>query len=157
MMRAMLRTIGRVLDSRATVYAACGATLALGLFFIFVWSPLPFGWKGIDFYYEIAQSLARGEPFSSLDIVWGYGYFRAFWYRLFGDHAWIPLCVQALVNATIPLMVYHLVRLEAGDRIAVAAAVLIALFSFNTVYASTQASDSICTALVVAAVLCFAR
>jgi hypothetical protein len=157
MMWAMLRTIERALDRRATVYAACAVSLALGLFFIFVWSPLPFGWKGIDFYYEIAQSLAKGEPFPTLNIVWGYAYFLAFWYRIFGDHAWIPLCVQAVVNAAIPLMAYHLVRAELGHRIAVATAVLIALFSFNTVYAATQASDSICTALFVAAMLCFAR
>src|SRR5262249_26258354 len=75
MMGTMLRILERVLDTRATVYAACGVTLALGLFFIFVWSPLPWGWKGIDFYYEIAQSLARGEPFPTLNIVWGYAYF----------------------------------------------------------------------------------
>src|SRR5438093_10077273 len=99
----------RVLDSRATVYVSCGISLVLGLFFIFVWSPLPWGWHGIDFYYEIATSLAKGAPFPTMHIPWGYAYFLAFWYWLFGDHQWIPLCAQAALNASIPLLLYHVV------------------------------------------------
>jgi hypothetical protein len=139
---------------RAAVAAACLVSCALGLFFVFVWSPLPWGWKGIDLYYEIALSVARGEPFPTMHLVWGYVYFLAFWYRLFGDHQWIPLCAQVLLNATIPLLLYHMVRIAIGPRIAVVTAVLAGVFSFNTVYASTQASDAVCTVLVVAAMLC---
>ena len=150
----MKRAVARVLERRSTVYAACAASVALGLFFIFVWSPLPWGWKGIDLYSEIALELARGEPFPTLDRMWGYPYFLAFWYRVFGDRQWIPLIVQVLLNACIPLMLYHLVRRELGERVAVTSAILAGLFSFNTVYASTQASDSLCTVLVVATMLC---
>jgi Dolichyl-phosphate-mannose-protein mannosyltransferase len=146
----------RIDDQRLSVAAACLASFALGLFFIFIWSPLPWGWKGIDFYYEIALSVARGAPFPTMHLVWGYVYFLAFWYRLFGDHQWIPLCVQALLNATVPLMLYHMVRLQLGPRVGATTAVLAGVFSFNTVYASTQASDSVCTVLVVAAMLCIA-
>jgi hypothetical protein len=142
--------------NKSAVYAASAASFALGLFFIFVWTPLPWGWKGIDGYDQIALGLARGEPFPTIHIVWGYAYFLAIFYRLFGDHPAIPLTVQAALNACIPLMLYHLVKLEMNERIAVAAAVLTGLFSFNTVYVSTQASDPVCTVLVVAAVLCFA-
>lgn len=149
----VFRMLSRMIESRATVWAACGVSLLLGLFFVFVWSPLPWGWKGIDFYYEIARALAHGAPFPTVHLVWGYAYFLAFWYRLFGDRQWVPLVVQVALNATIPLMLYHLVRAELGQRVAVAAALLAGLFSFNTVYASTQASDSVCTVLVVAAVL----
>ena len=137
------------------VYAACAVTLALGLFFIFVWTPLPWGWHGIDFYYENALALARGEPFGTTKIMWGYAYFLAPWYYMFGDRPWIPLTAQAAINASIPLMLYYLARREIGARVAVAAAVLCAALSFNTVYASTQASDSICTAIVVAMMLCW--
>ena len=140
----------------AAVAAACLASLGLGLFFVFVWSPLPWGWKGIDLYYEIALSVAHGAPFPTMHLVWGYVYFLAFWYRVFGDHQWIPLCAQVLLNATIPLMLFHLVSITIGSRIGVVAAVLTGIFSFNTVYASTQASDSVCTMLVVAAMLCLA-
>src|SRR6266513_5308073 len=98
------------LDPKRLVYAACGIAFLLGLFFIFVWSPLPWGWHGIDFYYEIALSLARGDPFPTMHLVWGYAYFLAGVYRLFGDRPWVPLCVQAIANASIPLMLYHLVR-----------------------------------------------
>src|SRR6185436_18504725 len=122
------------------------------LFFIFVWTPLPWGWKGIDDYGRIAMSLAHGEPFPTVHLIWGYAYFLAIFYRLFGDQPAVPLCVQALLNGCIPLMLYHLVRLETSaddrsERIAVMAAALAGLFSFNTVYASTQASDSVCTVL----------
>ena len=141
---------------RAGVAAACLASCGLGFFFVFVWSPLPWGWKGIDLYYEIALSVAHGEPFPTMHLVWGYVYFLAFWYRLFGDHQWIPLCAQVLLNATIPLMLYRLVSVEIGPRVAVVAAILAGVFSFNTIYASTQASDSVCTVLVVAAMLCLA-
>jgi hypothetical protein len=138
---------------RAAVAAACLASLVLGLFFIFVWTPLPWGWKGIDFYYEIALSVAHGEPFPTMHRVWGYIYFLAFFYRLFGDRQWIPLCVQALLNAAVPLMLYHMVRITIGGRVAVVAALLAGVLSFNTVYASTQASDSLCTVVVVATML----
>jgi hypothetical protein len=159
----MLRAVESLLERRTTVYAACVASFVLGLFFIFVWTPLPWGWKGIDDYGRIAMSLARGEPFPTVHLVWGYAYFLAIFYRLFGDHPAIPLCAQALLNAAVPLVLYHLVRIEAAgaaprrrERIAVTAAVLAGLFSFNTVYASTQASDSVCTVLVVAMILCVA-
>ena len=144
------------IDRRPAVAAACLASLGLGLFFVFVWSPLPWGWKGIDLYYEIALSVAHGAPFPTMHLVWGYVYFLAFWYRVFGDHQWIPLCAQVLLNATIPLMLFHLVSITIGSRVGVVAAVLAGIFSFNTVYASTQASDSVCTVLVVAAMLCLA-
>jgi len=109
---------------RAAVYAACGVSLALGLFFIFVWSPLPWGWHGIDFYYELSQSLVHGDAFPTMERMWGYPYFLAGWYRLFGDRQWIPLCVQALANASIPLMIYMIVRLEMSEAVAIVSAVL---------------------------------
>src|SRR5882672_4339085 len=138
-----------------TVYAACVVTFALGLFFIFIWTPLPWGWHGIDFYYENALALARGEPFGTTKIMWGYAYFLAPWYYVFGDRPWIPLVAQAAINASIPLMVFYLARREIGARVAVVAAVLAAVLSFNTIYASTQASDSICTVIIVGMVLCW--
>ena len=141
---------------RAIVFAACGVSLALGLFFIFGWSPLPWGWHGIDFYYEDALSLAGGSPFQTMDRVWGYAYFLAGFYRLFGDRPWIPLCAQALANASIPLMIYALVRLEMSERVAVVSALVVGLFSFNTIYAATQAADAMCTVLFVAMALAFA-
>src|SRR5580765_6999994 len=137
----------------AIVYGACAVTFALGLFFIFVWTPLPWGWHGIDFYYENALALARGESFGTTKIMWGYAYFLAPWYYLFGDRPWIPLVAQAAINASIPLMVYHLARREIGERVAMVAAALAGILSFNTIYASTQAADAICTPIVAALVL----
>jgi hypothetical protein len=148
----MLRS-GRADGPPAIVYAACTVTFALGLFFIFVWTPLPWGWHGIDFYYENALALARGEPFGTTKIMWGYPYFLAAWYYVFGDRPWIPLVVQAAINASIPLMLYHLARREVGKRVAIVAAALSAVLSFNTVYVSTQAADAVCTAIVTALML----
>src|SRR5262245_17655417 len=137
-------------------YAASAVSLLAGLFFIFVWTPLPWGWKGIDGYDTISVALARGEPFPTVHLVWGYAYFLALFIRLFGNHPAIPLTAQAILNACIPVMLYRLIALDMSERIAATAAVLTGLFSFNTVYVSTQTSDPVCTVLVVAAVLSFA-
>lgn len=156
-MTAMRETIARVLDSTRTVYAACLVSLVLGLAFIFVWAPHPWGWAGIDAYHVLALELARGEAFSTTDVPWGYAYFVAASYTLFGERTWVPLVVQAVANAFVPLMLYHLVAPLTDRRTAVLASLLAGVFSFNTLYASTQASDAMCTVLFMAALLCFAR
>jgi len=132
-----MRVVNALLDRRSTVYVASAASLALGLFFIFVWTPLPWGWKGIDGYDAISLALANGAPFPTVHLVWGYAYFLAVFYWLFGNQPAIPLAAQALLNASIPLMLYHIVRAEMTERIAVMAALLAGFLSFNTVYAST--------------------
>jgi len=156
-MTAVRQALVRVLDSRSSVYAACGLSLALGLAFVFVWAPHPWGWAGIDYYHVLAQELARGEPFSTTDVPWGYAYFVAFWYWLSGETLWVPLVAQVVANAAVPLLLYHLVAPLGGHRTAVMSALLAGVLSFNTVYASTQASDAICTVLFTAALLLFAR
>src|SRR5260221_8608186 len=126
--------VERALDRKAAVSAACGITLALGLFFIFVWAPHPWGWEGFDHYHQLALTVASGHPFPTMEVPWGYAYFLAAFYRLFGDHPWIPLVVQALLNATVPLLVFLLARTWFDESIAVVAAVITGVFSFNTVY-----------------------
>jgi hypothetical protein len=148
---------GGVLESESTVYAACAAALAIGLAFIFVRAPHPWGVEGFDHYHELALAVASGRPFPTMDVPWGYAYFLAAFYRLFGDHPAIPLTVQALLNAWVPLLVYRLALHWVERRTAVLAAVLSGLFSFNTVYASTQSSDAVCTVIVLAATLAFVR
>ena len=132
-------------------------TLGLGYFFTFVWAPHPWSWQGIDAYHELAKSLARGEPFQTTDVPWGYAYYAAAFYRVFGERLWLPLVVQATLNALVPLLLYRLVAPMAGKRVAVLAALITGVLSFNTIYASTQTSDSICTVLFLAGLLCFAR
>ena len=56
------------------VAAASAATLAIGLFFVFVWAPHPWGWYGIDQYHQLAVQLANAEPFQTFDVPWGYAY-----------------------------------------------------------------------------------
>ena len=146
----------RAVNSELTVYGACAASLAIGLFFIFVWSPQPWGWEGFDHYHELALAVARGEPFPTMEVPWGYAYFLAAFYRLFGDHPWIPLVVQATVNAAMPVLVYRLACTWLDRSTAILAAVLTGLFSFNTVYSSTQSSDAICSCLFMAAIVAFA-
>ena len=149
--------LARVLDSRLSVYAACLLTLALGLVFVFVWAPHPWGWAGIDYYHVLALELARGGEFLTTDVPWGYAYFVAFWYWLSGERLWVPLVAQVVANATVPLLLYRLVSPLAGSRTATLSALLVGVLSFNTVYASTQASDAVCTVLFMAALTCFAR
>ncbi len=142
---------------RLTVCVACAASLALGLFFIFVWAPHPWGWDGFDNYHDLGLIVARGESFPTTDVPWGYAYYLASFYRVFGDRPWIPLVAQATLNALVPLLVYQFARTEFDERVAAVAALLSGFLSFNTVYASTQSSDAVCTVIFVAAVLAFAR
>ncbi|MDO8677396.1 MAG: glycosyltransferase family 39 protein [Acidobacteriota bacterium] len=153
----MRRGLERLLDSTRTVYLASAVSLALGLFFIFVWAPHPWSWQGIDAYHELARAITRGDGFPTTDVPWGYAYFAAAFYYVFGEHVWIPLVAQVILNATVPVMLYHLVRPLSTQRTAVLAAAIVGVFSFNTVYASTQVSDTICTVMFLAALLCFAR
>jgi len=143
--------------SRLTVYVACAASLLLGIFFVFVWAPHPWGWEGIDHYHDFGLAVARGESFPTTDYPWGYAYYLAPFYRAFGDRPWIPLVVQVSLNAFAPLLVYAFARTEFDERVAVVAALLTGFLSFNIVYASTQSSDSLCNVIFVAAILIFAR
>ncbi len=139
----------------ATVWAACLLSLAIGLLFLFVRAPHPWGWNGFDHYHELALALAAGQPFPTMEVPWGYAYFLAIFYRLAGDRPWIPLLVQVTLNAATPLLLFALARRWTDDRTAALAALLLGAFSFNTVYASTQSSDAICTVLFLGATLAF--
>jgi hypothetical protein len=147
----------RWLDSPRAPLWASAASLVIGLVFAFVRAPHPWGWEGIDQYHELAQALARGEPFGTTDVPWGYAYFVAFFYAIFGPHAWLPVLAQVIANAAAPLLLYRLVEPMTGARTAALAAALAGVFSFNTIYASTLASDAICTVLFLAALVSFAR
>src|SRR5438094_2634739 len=103
---------------RRIVYAACGVTLMIGLFFVFVWAPHPWGWEGFDHYHDLALQLARGRPFPTMEVPWGYAYFLAAFYRVFGDRPWIPLVGQVLLNASIPLLVFAIGRSWLDQRTA---------------------------------------
>jgi hypothetical protein len=153
----MIESLARLLDRTSTVRLASAISLALGLFFTFIWAPHPWGWQGIDQYHYLASALARGEPFGTTDVPWGYAYFAAAFYRLFGPRIWIVLTAQVIINATAPLVLYRLVRPYTSQRVAVLASLITGAFSFNNVYASTQASDALCTILFLVALLALAR
>lgn len=122
-------------------------SLGLGLVFVFVWAPHPWGWFGIDQYHQIAIDLAKGQPFPTIDVPWGYAYFLALFYWLFGPTPAPALVAQVVLNALIPLLVYRIASREFDTRVAALATCLVAVLSFNTIYASTEASDSVCTFL----------
>jgi 4-amino-4-deoxy-L-arabinose transferase-like glycosyltransferase len=153
----MSHAIERALDSDWAVYAACATSLVLGLFFIFAWAPHPWGQEGFDQYHDFALDLARGRPFPTMEVPWAYAYFLAGFYRTFGDHPWIPLVAQAALNALVPLLTFAFARTWCDKQTAVLAAVLTGVFSFNTIYASTQSSDAVCTVIFMAAIVGFTR
>jgi hypothetical protein len=143
--------------ARVTAYASCAAALLIGLFFIFVWAPHPWGHAGFDQYYDLGLAIARGEGFRTIDVPWGYAYFLSVFYRLFGNRPVVPLVVQAMLNATLPLLAYAFARSEFDERVAAVAAALTGVLSFNTVYASTQSSDAVCNVIFMAAALLMVR
>jgi hypothetical protein len=151
----MRMALQRWLDSPRSTMLASLTTLAIGLFFVFVWAPHPWTWRGIDQYDELARALARGEPFGTTDVPWGYAYFVAAFYALFPNSPWAAVTAQVAINALVPWLVYRLAWPAVGRRVAALAAWITAIFSFNTIYASTQTSDSICTVLFLLSLLCF--
>lgn len=153
----MVALFGHLLDSPRTRYFASAVSLALGLIFTFVWAPHPWPWEGIDQYHDLARAIARGEGFRTTDVPWGYAYYIAFFYSLFGVKPLLPILGQVLANAAMPLLLFALVKPLAGQRTAALSAMLVGVFSFNTVYASTQVSDALCSVLFMMAVLCFER
>jgi hypothetical protein len=140
--------------SRA-VRAACLLSLSIGLLFLFVRAPHPWGWNGFDHYHEFALALASGQSFPTMEVPWGYAYFLAAFYWLFGDRPWVPLLVQVSLNALTPLILFEIARRWTDRGTAALAAVLLGALSFNTVYASTQSSDAVCTVLFLTAILVF--
>ena len=146
----------RVLNGGAAVPAACAVSLALGLLFVFVWAPHPWAWEGFDHYHQLALALASGQPFPTMEVPWGYAYFAAAFYRLFGDRPWTVLVAQVLMNASVPWLVYRFALAWTDGATAVLAALIAGVFSFNTVYASTQSSDAVCTVMFMAALVVFA-
>src|SRR6186997_2023782 len=153
----MRSAVARVLDRRSTLALASLITLGLGLFFTFVWAPHPWGWQGIDQYHELAKALARGEPFGTTDVPWGYAYYGALFYSLVGDRVWVPVLAQVIINTAAPVLLYRLAQPLVGRRTATLAALILGIFSFNTVYASTQASDAVCTVLFLCSLVVLAR
>ena len=137
------------------VRAACLLSLSIGLLFLFVRAPHPWGWNGFDHYHELALALASGQSFPTMEVPWGYAYFLAAFYRLFGDRPWVPLLVQVSLNALTPLLLFAIARRWTDRGTAALAAVLLGALSFNTVYASTQSSDAVCTVLFLTAILVF--
>jgi len=143
--------------ARLLLVTAWAASLALGLVFVFVKAPHPWGWEGFDNYRALGLSLARGETYATLEVPWGYPAFLAVFYRIFGDRQWIPLLVQVALNSLLPLLVYAALRERIGEREALVGALLVGVVSFTTVYASTQTSDSLAAFLFVTATVLLLR
>src|SRR3954471_23961006 len=143
----MTQRIGAEGAIHGAVSIACAASFAIGLFFVFVWAPHPWGWRGFDHYHDIALELSSGRPFPTMEIPWGYAYVVAGFYRIFGVHPRALLTAQAFLNALLPLLVYASARAWVDRKTAALAAVLTGLLSFNTIYASTESSDALCTVI----------
>jgi len=151
----MSALVDRLASARALPLAAGFVTLLIGLAFIFVWAPHPWGWYGIDQYHQLAIQLANGEAFQTFDVPWGYAYYLAPFYWAFGPTPLPALVGQAILNALVPPLVYAY-AVEAFDRrVAAVATVLVAVLSFNTVYVSTESTDSVSTVLFMGLLLAF--
>ncbi len=146
---------GQVSRPPALVWISCGFSLLVVFGFIFVRAPHPWGWEGFDHYRDLGLAVAHGRPYPTVERMWGYPYFLAICYWIFGERQWVPLVIQALLNALIPLLVYLDAKRRVDERTAVLAAALAGVLSFNNIYASTQASDALCTVLFVATVVSF--
>ncbi|MCE5271425.1 glycosyltransferase family 39 protein [bacterium] len=153
----MKRYILGLLDSTWVKYLAAAVSLALGLGFIFGWSPLPFGPEGFDGYSGLARRIASNQDYNTFRRIWGYPGFLALCLHLFGDSPFPPLVLQSVLNAAIPVLLYNMVRDCLGKRAAGLSALLTGVLSFNTLYASTACSDSLTTVCLVGALYLIQR
>lgn len=144
-------------SARWAVAAACLISGAIGLLFVFVRAPHPWGWQGFDHYDELARTLLRDGTYPTLDRVWGYPLVLAAFYRAFNGRVGPVLVAQVLLNALVPALLYSEIRWWVERRVAVVAALVTGLLSFNTIYASTQSSDALCTVATAAGILLVAR
>lgn len=151
----MSALIDRLAAARALPFAAASVTLLIGLAFIFVWAPHPWGWYGIDQYHQLAIQLANGEAFQTFDVPWGYAYYLAPFYWAFGPTPMPALVGQAILNALVPPLVYAYAAQAFDRRVAALATVLVAVLSFNTVYVSTESTDSVSTVIFMCLLLAF--
>src|SRR2546425_11125948 len=84
-------------DNRRVVGVAAALTVALGVIFVFVGAPTPWGWEGFDCYYDLGWQLAQGNGVPTTDVPWGYAYFLAVFYRLAGNRPWVALLAPVLL------------------------------------------------------------
>jgi hypothetical protein len=89
-----MRSPGRALNDTVAVSVASAASIVIACVFIFAWAPHPWGQEGFDHYHDLGRLLAGGDAFPTTDVPWGYAYFLAPFYRLFGDRPWIPLVAR---------------------------------------------------------------
>ena len=75
-----------------------------------MWAPHPWPWEGIDQYHDLARAIARGEGFRTTDVPWGYAYYVAFFYSIFGVKPVLPILGQVIANAAMPLLLFALVQ-----------------------------------------------
>ena len=64
----------------------------------------------LRFILSLSFALASGQPFPTIEVPWGYAYFLAAFYRLFGDRPWVPLLVQVSLNALTPMLLFAIAR-----------------------------------------------
>jgi hypothetical protein len=152
---------GAKLDRRSRLFLFCvfiGAVLLRAIFAVAVqWAPLPKAqsyWFPDEHSYRIlANAVARawhqGEfPTLSKDVWLGTlhtGYYRilATLYYLFGDRYWLGICVNILMGATVPLLLYFLADSAFGKRAARLAAIVAALYPSFIFWSGFLLKDSV--------------
>ena len=106
--------------------------------------------KAFDHYHDLGRLLARGEPFPTTDVPWGY---RVFSRGVLSGRSAIGRgfrCSRRRRSTrSCRSWCTVSIAIEFDRRTAIAASVLTGVRSFNTVYASTQSSDAVCTVLFV--------
>lgn len=73
----------------------------------------------------------------------GYALFIALWYWLFEPKLWYPLLAQVILSVASIALLYSVARREFGERAALSAALLFAMYPNGSLFASTLMTETI--------------
>lgn len=109
-------------------------------------------------YDRVAWNIVCGDPWRTPEITYATSPTYAIWlaglYRVFGHDVLVPRIVQALLGATVPLMLFHLGRKTIGTVAGWSAALLAAFYGLLIFYDGEMLKASLSLFLLVAS-LCW--
>lgn len=138
--------------------------LLLAFAFRVFWVVLVFGTLGEPptgdplWYHRTAQGIAAGQgyvvPGSHQPTAYyspGYSFFLAFFYFLFGSHVWVAYALNILLTTGMVWLTYRLGARFSTPEVALAAALLMACFPSQVIWAGTVMSEPLFGFLALAA------
>jgi 4-amino-4-deoxy-L-arabinose transferase-like glycosyltransferase len=106
-------------------------------------------------YNSLARRVVAGLGYPDSFRVPGYPFFLATFYAIFGDHLLVVKLINVVLGALTCLFTYIIARKTFNDRVALLAALIVALFPSLILYAGLVASENLFICLLLASATLF--